>query len=83
MHDVASRLLPWGQRASNSLPRSVVHPVNLGCASTLRPVIVFIVPILGLFEGIGDCSRIAASLDRKRLGADFCVERDLDPRRFR
>jgi hypothetical protein len=27
--------------------------------------------------------RVAASLDRKRLGADFCAEGDLEPRRFR
>jgi len=41
--------------------------------------------------GVGSVRRVrdlgyfwlAASLDRKRLGADFCAEGDLDPRRFR
>ena len=39
--------------------------------------------LVELPPGSGGNFLTAASLDRKRLEADFCAEGDLDPRRFR
>jgi hypothetical protein len=78
-------------RRSHELRRSFVciHPKCFVTGSKLPGPwipgfdLVFTIGFGSRVTGCDDYFLQAASRDRKRLGADFCVEGELDPRRFR